>query len=158
MPRYNPAVFVLNKTGSPLANPHSVHGVRRGHGEFPAVRTILTRTRAAAALALCALWVAPTTALADDDRGRELFELCAQCHGHDGGGMQYALAPAIAGVEQWYLENQLKLFRDGIRGMHPDDIAGMRMSPMARSTATGMGLVFNIPIYHLIISYLITAP
>jgi cytochrome c oxidase subunit 2 len=40
-------------------------------------------------------------------------------------------APAIAGMPNWYLEAQLKQFRDGNRGTHFDDIMGMRMRPMA---------------------------
>lgn len=65
------------------------------------------------------------------ERGQKLFDLCAMCHGADGGGMQIALAPAIAGLDKWYISLQLRKFRDGGRGMHIDDISGMRMRPMA---------------------------
>jgi cytochrome c553 len=68
----------------------------------------------------------------DQARGRELFQLCSQCHGPDGGGSPVTLAPSIAGLPEWYVERQLSHFRDGIRGTHFDDIAGMRMRPMAR--------------------------
>ena len=34
-------------------------------------------------------------------------------------------------MPDWYLEAQLKQFRDGNRGTHFDDIMGMRMRPMA---------------------------
>jgi cytochrome c553 len=86
----------------------------------------------AAAFFAC-LIVLPGVSLADDAaRGRALYDLCAQCHGTDGGGMKLSLAPAIAGLEQWYIESQLKMFRSGARGLHPDDVAGMRMSPMSR--------------------------
>ena len=81
--------------------------------------------------ALVLLSVAP--ALADDGRGEELFELCVQCHGANGGGDPVALAPAIAGLSEWYLEAQLEKFRSGIRGAHPDDRAGLRMYPMSLS-------------------------
>jgi cytochrome c553 len=69
---------------------------------------------------------------ADDGRGEELFALCAACHGADGGGNPMTLAPSIGGLEQWYVEAQLRKFRDGVRGTHFDDQAGMRMRPMAR--------------------------
>ncbi len=64
--------------------------------------------------------------------GAELFQLCAQCHGRDGAGKPETLAPAIAGLETWYVERQLRGFRAGHRGQHFDDLAGMRMRPMAR--------------------------
>jgi len=77
--------------------------------------------------------VLPGLARADDAaQGQDLYDLCAQCHGPDGGGMELSLAPAIAGLDAWYVESQLKMFRSGARGMHPDDVGGMRMSPMSR--------------------------
>jgi cytochrome c553 len=74
---------------------------------------------------------ASVASAADDARGRALFGQCAQCHGPQGAGQRMALAPAIAGLETWYIEAQLKKFRSGVRGAHPDDVAGMRMHPMA---------------------------
>ena len=47
--------------------------------------------------------------------------------------MRRSLAPAIAGLPQWYVEAQLQKFRAGYRGAHFDDIAGMRMRPMSLS-------------------------
>src|SRR5690606_24268695 len=38
---------------------------------------------------------------------------------------------AIAGLPAWYVEAQLSKFEQGIRGTHPNDLAGMRMRPMA---------------------------
>lgn len=70
---------------------------------------------------------------ADDARGAEQFELCAQCHGTDGGGNQDFLAPAIAGLDQWYVEAQLQNFQNGLRGLHPEDVGGLRMYPMSRA-------------------------
>ncbi len=75
--------------------------------------------------------------LADDSaRGAQLFDLCGQCHGTDGGGMQLALAPAIAGLDRWYVEAQLKAFRSGVRGVHADDVGGLRMYPMSLTLAS----------------------
>lgn len=72
-------------------------------------------------------------AAADGDvaRGAEIFDLCAQCHGPAGGGQKLALAPAIAGLPQWYSLPQLNNFRSGARGMNPDDVGGLRMHPMS---------------------------
>jgi cytochrome c oxidase subunit 2 len=81
-------------------------------------------------------------AFAEDlERGHELFALCAQCHGSDGAGNELFLAPAIAGLNQWYLEAQLGYFKSGVRGLHPDDIAGMRMAPMSRTLRSQEDLV-----------------
>ena len=70
-------------------------------------------------------------AQAGDDRGQVLYDLCKQCHGPDGGGMQLSLAPAIAGLDAWYVEAQLKMFKAGGRGLHADDLGGLRMYPMS---------------------------
>jgi cytochrome c oxidase subunit II len=81
------------------------------------------------ALAL-ALSAAPSSAQ-DLERGAELFQLCAQCHGANGGGNQAYLAPAIAGLPEWYVQAQLHKFQSGGRGTHFDDVGGMRMRPMS---------------------------
>jgi cytochrome c553 len=85
--------------------------------------------------ALLALAAAPTAAHAEAETpsGAQLFQLCAQCHGPDGAGDPAALAPAIAGMDEWYLKAQLGKFHSGARGTHPDDVAGMRMRPMSLS-------------------------
>ncbi len=77
---------------------------------------------------------APSAAAEDGgELGAELFQLCVQCHGADGGGDPVSLAPAIAGMDEWYVRAQLGKFRSGARGTHPDDVAGMRMRPMSLS-------------------------
>jgi cytochrome c oxidase subunit 2 len=68
---------------------------------------------------------------AAEERGEQLFALCAQCHGPEGGGNPAALAPAITGLGAWYVERQLYGFQTGLRGKHFDDIPGMRMRPMS---------------------------
>lgn len=64
--------------------------------------------------------------------GAELFRACTACHGHNGEGNAEVQAPSIAGLPQWYVETQLKKFRTGMRGAHPDDYEGLRMRPMSR--------------------------
>jgi cytochrome c oxidase subunit 2 len=100
-----------------------------------------TRQILLAAGALCVVAALPGAARADEDRARELFQLCAQCHGEAGQGNRLALAPAIAGLPQWYVELQLNNFRNGIRGLHPDDVAGMRMYPMSKTIRSDEDLV-----------------
>lgn len=82
-------------------------------------------------LALFAGMVWAGAAQAADDRGEVLFDLCKQCHGPDGGGMMLSLAPSIAGLDSWYVESQLKMYKSGGRGMHADDLGGLRMYPMS---------------------------
>jgi cbb3-type cytochrome c oxidase subunit III len=72
----------------------------------------------------------------DAARGKELFELCSQCHGETGAGNPLYLAPSIAGLGEWYLQGQLKNFKTGVRGMHPEDTAGLRMYPMSQTLKT----------------------
>lgn len=66
----------------------------------------------------------------------ELYDGCVQCHGENGEGDQTIGAPAIAGLERWYVKRQLRGFQNGYRGWHPEDLAGKRMEPMARAMDT----------------------
>ncbi|MDE3005144.1 MAG: c-type cytochrome [Gemmatimonadota bacterium] len=66
-------------------------------------------------------------------RGAELFETCAPCHGDAGVGNPDIAAPAIAGLPQWYVEEQLRGFQNEYRGDHAGDLPGLRMRPMAVS-------------------------
>jgi cytochrome c553 len=66
-------------------------------------------------------------------RGRELFVLCAACHGEKGEGNVQRAAPAIAGLPQWYVAAQLEKFLSGQRGYHPQDDSGLQMRPMAQA-------------------------
>jgi cytochrome c oxidase subunit 2 len=94
-------------------------------------------TKLVATLALLWITSAPTGAAlaADTARGEALYDLCGQCHGPDGGGGGDPLAPAIAGLEEWYVTAQLYKFRNGARGAHPADSSGLRMRPMSRTLA-----------------------
>jgi len=74
---------------------------------------------------------ATTVGKADIERGEALFDLCTYCHGEAGLGNPKLGAPAIAGMSEWYINNQLRSFRAGGRGRHPDDAEGMRMRPMS---------------------------
>ena len=49
-------------------------------------------------------------------RGKELYETCVPCHQQDGSGNSVIGAPNIAGMSDWYVEEQLKDFRDDARG------------------------------------------
>lgn len=65
-------------------------------------------------------------------RGKALYQTCVNCHGDEGQGIWTMHAPRIAGVSDWYTANQLRNFRDGIRGVHPDDFYGRQMAQIAQ--------------------------
>ena len=71
------------------------------------------------------------------DEGKLLFTRCINCHGVDGQGMKAGAlqVPSIAGVDAWYIENQLHKFRGDLRGAHPEDVKGLMMRAMSRSLA-----------------------
>ena len=75
---------------------------------------------------------APTAmAAGDPEKGKELFQMCAACHGQNGEGSTILNAPINAGQNEWYVVRQLKNFQSGIRGSDPRDTFGMQMRPMA---------------------------
>jgi cytochrome c553 len=82
---------------------------------------------------ICLIVLAWTSSSFAASRGEQLFSLCIQCHGPQGYGNKPIGAPAIAGLPEWYISKQLETFAAGGRGKHPDDDAGNRMRPMART-------------------------
>ncbi|MFW2390602.1 MAG: c-type cytochrome [Polyangiales bacterium] len=66
----------------------------------------------------------------------DLYDGCTQCHGENGEGNQDLGAPAIAGLDRWYVKAQLRKFKKSQRGWHADDMAGKRMQPMALAMNT----------------------
>jgi cytochrome c oxidase subunit 2 len=78
----------------------------------------------------------PETIEGDTEKGERLYRVCAYCHGADGMGIQAVNAPRAAGMSDWYIERQLRNFRDGVRGAHPSDFYGMQMGFMGRNLRT----------------------
>jgi cytochrome c553 len=79
----------------------------------------------------------PTPPPVGMERGAELFQTCAPCHGDAAAGDSEIAAPAIAGLPQWYVEEQLRGFQAGYRGKHAEDLPGLRMRPMALTLNAG---------------------
>ena len=67
------------------------------------------------------------TITGDAARGESKYTTCAACHGAGGQGQEALGAPALAGVDDWYLLRQLENFRSGLRGYLPDDAHGQQM-------------------------------
>lgn len=86
-------------------------------------------------LALLLTWPLVGTAAGDPARGRQLYAVCATCHGDGGQGMPDMNGPALAGREAWYLKRQLQNFKSGARGGDSRDTYGQQMAPMAQLLA-----------------------
>lgn len=71
--------------------------------------------------------------MGDVASGQALYQTCAACHGMDGTGNEALGAPALAERSDWYLLRQLKLYKSGYRGSHPDDEAGAQMRQMIQT-------------------------
>lgn len=63
--------------------------------------------------------------------GAAQYVVCAACHGAQGEGLAALNAPKIAGQSAWYLRAQLKNYKSGARGAHPEDTFGRQMAPMS---------------------------
>lgn len=74
---------------------------------------------------------APPTIKGNAREGEHRFVTCAACHGADASGIAATNAPRLRGMNDWYLFTQLKNFRDGVRGGHPQDGYGSQMALFA---------------------------
>jgi len=65
-------------------------------------------------------------------RGQEIYaQQCASCHGARAEGMPALNAPRLAGLDDWYQLQQLRNFRNDIRGVAEADTGGQQMKPFA---------------------------
>ena len=75
---------------------------------------------------------APATLKGNANNGQNHYvTTCAACHGANGRGIQAMNAPRLKGMSDWYLVTQLKNFKQGIRGAHPQDMYGGQMALLA---------------------------
>lgn len=66
--------------------------------------------------------------------GQAQYAVCAACHGAQGEGNPALNSPKLAGQQAWYVERQLKYFKQGIRGGE-GDTNGAAMIGMANMLA-----------------------
>jgi cytochrome c oxidase subunit 2 len=77
---------------------------------------------------------APATVKGNANNGQALYvSTCGTCHGPNGRGLQSTNAPGLKGMSDWYLVTQLKNFKQGIRGAHPQDMYGPQMALMSET-------------------------
>ncbi|MBN47993.1 MAG: cytochrome C [Spongiibacteraceae bacterium] len=68
-------------------------------------------------------------------KGEDYYTMvCGSCHGPNAEGNELLDSPALAGVDDWYLQRQFELFRDRARGA--DDKYGRQMVMMAPALPT----------------------
>ena len=73
---------------------------------------------------------AAATISGDVTRGEDIYVTCKSCHGVAGQGIWALNAPRLKGASDWYMARQLKNYKQGIRGSHPQDLYGKQMSLM----------------------------
>jgi cytochrome c oxidase subunit 2 len=71
---------------------------------------------------------------------------CAECHGDAGEGVWTVNAPALAGLDDWYVVSQLQNFRNRVRGRHDDDLYGLQMS-LVSNTMTDEQAIYDMAAY-----------
>lgn len=78
--------------------------------------------------------------------GKPLYAVCAACHGAQAEGNPALHAPKMSGQGDWYLQRQLKSFKQGARGTHAKDVFGKTMAPMAATLADDTAIA-NVSAY-----------
>lgn len=68
----------------------------------------------------------------DPVKGKALYSSCIACHQADGSGNQELDSPALRGLSDSYIVNQLVKFKDGTRGSYSGDQAGKLMQLSAQ--------------------------
>jgi len=79
-------------------------------------------------------------AAGDAAAGKQLYAVCATCHGMQAEGNPALHAPKLSGQGDWYLQRQLKYFKQGARGTHDKDVFGKMMAPMAAILADDVAI------------------
>ena len=80
----------------------------------------------------------PVTLKGDASRGEDYYvNICSACHSGNGQGNDALGAPALAGLNDWYLKSSYQSYLEGSRGTHPDDFYGAQMARLAPALAKG---------------------
>ena len=80
----------------------------------------------------------PVTLKGDASRGEDYYvNICSACHSGNGQGNDALGAPALAGLNDWYLKSSYQSYLEGSRGTHPEDLYGAQMARLAPALAKG---------------------
>ena len=127
---------------------HFISGVRGAHPDDAAGKRMalsvanLNEADVAALATLISTTLPPARPASadkgDGSRGEDYYvNLCSACHGGSAQGNDVLGAPALAGLNDWYLRSSYQSYLDGVRGSHPDDFYGAQMSRLAPALADG---------------------
>ncbi len=129
---YIEAQLTKFKGGVRGAHPEDVEGARMR----PMARTLSKATDVTSVAqyvaGLTEVHPAHTLQGGDPQAGSERYKtVCVVCHGTDGRGMEPLKSPSLVAQADWYMLSQLRKFKSGMRGAHPEDITGSQMRAMA---------------------------
>ena len=82
----------------------------------------------------------------DPVKGQAAFGSCMACHGADAKGVKAMHAPSLVGLQDWYMAEQIKKFKAGIRAGDSRDVGGATMRGMSMSV-TDDQMVMDIVSY-----------
>jgi cytochrome c oxidase subunit 2 len=128
---------------------HFVNGVRGAHPDDAAGKRMalsvanLSESDISGLAALITTELPPAarpaaTISGDAARGEDYYvNICSACHSGNGQGNDALGAPALAGLNDWYLKSSYQSYLEGIRGTHPDDFYGAQMARLAPALAKG---------------------
>ena len=127
---------------------HFVNGVRGAHPDDAAGKRMalsvanLSESDISDLAALITTELPPArpaaTISGDAARGEDYYvNICSACHSGNGQGNDALGAPALAGLNDWYLKSSYQSYLEGIRGTHPDDFYGAQMARLAPALAKG---------------------
>lgn len=71
------------------------------------------------------------TVKGDVGHGRQLYQNCIACHGSEGEGNEMLHGAPLAGLNDWYVKQQIENYQQGLRGHFVDDIYGQQMKAAA---------------------------
>ena len=125
---------------------HFISGVRGTHPDDAAGKRMalsvanLNEADVAALATLISTTLPPAGSASADkgdaSRGEDYYvNICSACHGGNAQGNDALGAPALAGLNDWYLRSSYQSYLDGVRGSHPDDFYGAQMSRLAPALA-----------------------
>jgi cytochrome c553 len=132
---YVEAQLVKYRSGVRGNHPEDLEGLRMRPMSRQMMDEAEVKAVSAYVASLPAVKSAPSVQGGDASAGAAAYATCLACHGDKGQGNQALNAPPLAGQYDWYLVNQLKKFKAGIRGANPADITGGQMRPMSMTLA-----------------------
>ncbi len=80
------------------------------------------------------------TVSGNPEAGKQLYVVCASCHGQKGEGVEAMAGPRLSGQSDWYLLSSLQKFKKGQRGYHATDHGGRQMRGMVATLTTDQAM------------------